>query len=147
MPIADCQETVAHSRIKIEELGKKAIFINDERKEYVRTKVDGCVLVNTTAADWVLSKSNVGDVIVELKGADVAHAAEQVHATAHYWKDNSLCIGKLAGLIVCTQYPRGANTKIQKAQQAFSRKFKGPLHVFTGNREYLFESVLSFDPK
>ena len=93
------------------------------------------------AADWVVSKCKVGDVIVELKGKDVEHATKQVVATAKLWKQKGLCQGKLAGLIVCSQYPK-ASTSVQKKQQAFASEFSGQLHVRTRNREYDLEQLL-----
>lgn len=140
----ECREAIAVSKIKLEEKGRKAIFNNLGRETYIKTRVDGCLLVNETASDWVLSKKNIGDVIVELKGRDVDHAVEQVTATADFWKEKGFSNGHMAALIVCAQYPR-IDTKIQRATQAFSKKHKAPLHVVSRNSEYLFNDVLRFD--
>jgi hypothetical protein len=105
--------------------------------------IDGCVIKQALAADWMVTKLDEGDVIVELKGRNVEHGFKQVYATARYWRDNQLGGRQFAALIVCVQYPR-VSTTIQKAKQAFAREFKGPLHVVSRNCEYEFRNVLSF---
>ena len=54
MQIANCQRVTSVSRIKIEESGRKAIFMNLARDQFVLTRVDGCVVVDSVAADWVV---------------------------------------------------------------------------------------------
>jgi hypothetical protein len=142
--ISRCTERTNVSKVKVQELGRKAIFKNKNRAIFCKTRVDGCVVKNAIAADWVLSKGNVGQIVIELKGRDVDHAVKQIEATTLLWREKNLVFGKLAGLVVCAQYPR-ANTMVQRAQDVFSRKFKGPLHIVTRNCEYVFEKVLAFD--
>lgn len=143
MCIDHCKTITTDSRITVFERGKAATFINDGRDEMVKTKFDGCVPINGVAADWIVSKQHLGDVIIELKGKNVEHGAKQIHATAQYWRSEGHVCGKIAGLLVCTRYPR-ASTSIQKSQQAFQKLFSGPLHVVTKNYEYQIENVLSF---
>ena len=88
-------------------------------------------------------KNSTGDVVIELKGKNVEHAVMQVFATAQYWTNNGFVSGKLAGLIVCKRYPR-ASPSIQRAQDKFSKSFRGPLHIVTKNYEFKFKNVLSF---
>ena len=139
---ARCVETTDVSEIKVEELGKKAIFLNKERLPHRRIKMDGCVKKNETAADFVVVKPDVGTVIIELKGKHVEHAAEQVNATARFLRGIDHQPAKLAGLIVASTYPK-ANGTVQKQQQKFYREFKGPLHVVTKNYQFDFEKILS----
>jgi hypothetical protein len=143
MQIADCQRKIFESRIKIEERRRKAIVLNCNRDQFVLTQVDGCVIKNRIAADWIVTKHDIGDVVVELKGKDVEHGVKQVYATAKYWTINELRVGAIAGLIVCNQYPR-ASTQVQRAKQAFAREFRGPLHVVSRNCEYRIEHLFSF---
>ncbi len=145
MPIRDeCQETIRHTRIVIADRGRSATFINREKLEHIRIEMDGCVVHNALAADWVLKKKDVGDLIIELKGKDVEHAVQQVMATARYLVQHQLRTGRLAGLVVAKQYHPRASTSVQRAQQAFTRAFSGPLHVASSNYEYTFERVLDY---
>jgi hypothetical protein len=107
------------------------------------TQVDGCLIVGATAADWIVTDPELGDVIVELKGKNVEYGARQILATAQYWRDSNYNLDRIAGLIVCVQYPR-TSTTVQKAQQRFLREYRGPLHVVTKNYEFKLENVLSF---
>jgi hypothetical protein len=130
------------SRVLVEECQRKATFLNHKNEKFVVTKVDGCLIKNAIAADYVVSRQGVGDVIVELKGRDVDHAVKQIEATARHWISESLGAGRMAGLVVCRQFPK-ASASVQKIQQRFTRAFGGPLHVVTKNCEYEFAHVLS----
>lgn len=138
----ECKEFTSDVRITTSERGRKATFLNPEKHAHWKIRVDGCVVENALAADWVVAKIGLGDVVVELKGKDVEHATKQVHATAALWTREKLRQGRMAALIVATQYPR-ASTKVQKAKAAFAKRFGAPLHVVTHNAEYVFETVLS----
>jgi actin-like ATPase involved in cell morphogenesis len=139
---ARCCELVSVPLIKVQEHGKKAVFKNPSLVAHEKIQMDGCVVVNETAADWVVRKPGIGTVVVELKGGDVEHGAKQVDATADFLKKHNQIVGKIAALIVSTSYPKSSTT-IQKAQALFFRKHKGPLHVVTRNCEFTFERVLS----
>lgn len=144
MNINECQISTTDSAVKVQENGRKATFLNAKREVYLKTKHDKCLVDNSLASDWVVSKDQVGDVFIELKGKDVEHGTKQVMETARFWKHNGLTHGRLAGLIVCTQYPR-IDTKIQRAKQSFAKLYQGPLHVITKNSEFRLEKVLAFD--
>ena len=144
MPIpSKCEQVTSASKIKVEELGRKAVFLNPTKAMHRKIQVDGCVIRDALAADWVLSKDGIGDVIVELKGKNVEHGAKQCLATAQFWSTNGLGQGRIAALIICRQYPH-TDTGVQVAQDRFRREYKGPLHVVTGRYEFDFERVLSF---
>lgn len=99
---------------------------------------------NSVASDFVVGRSGLGDAIIELKGTDVGHAVNQVEATLLMWHQEHLRSGRIAGLIVCAQYPR-IDTKIQRMKQRFAKNYQAPLHIVTRNPEVKLERVLSFD--
>lgn len=82
-------------------------------------------------------------VVVELKGRNVEHGADQVMATAHRWKVVEDRCDRIAGLIVGRQVP-GATTAIQLKRERFAKRFGGPLHVVNRNCDYKLEHLLSF---
>lgn len=141
--LVDFSTKTRDSKIKVSEHGKQAIILNDNRDIYYVIKVDGGLLKNKLASDYVISKLKVGDLVIELKGMDVNHAVEQVMASAQHWQDNGYRNGGIAALIVCSRKP-SIDTKIQKFIVAFGKRFKGPLHVVPRNDEFLFERVLQF---
>lgn len=133
-------------KIKLSDKGsvRHAIFLNPEGKEHTKRRMDGGHMKSQIAADWMLSKKGAGDVVVELKGRDVARAIEQVCATAKFAIENDLARGSIAALILCTQHP-GINTKMQRLMQAFATQYRGPLHARNRSGEFVFEHVLSFN--
>ncbi|WP_147250255.1 hypothetical protein [Bradyrhizobium sp. MOS003] len=141
---SECTEKMRVSKIVVGENRAKASFRNDERRWFWVTKVDGCLCHNETAADFVIEKQDQGVVVVELKGKDVPHGVEQVRATAKFWKDKNPETKRIAGLVVARQHPRHS-TSIQRHVREFARTFRGPLHVVSSKREFVFENVQSFD--
>src|SRR3954451_9375532 len=101
MSIDHCKTATTVSKIKVDELGRSAVFLNGKREKFIKIRVDGCVVKNSLAADWVLSKERVGDIIIELKGKDVDHGTRQITATAEFWTAKKFRKGKIAALIVC----------------------------------------------
>lgn len=134
------------SKIKLDDKGsvRVAVFLNPEKSSHTVWKMDKGIINNATCADWMITKGSVGDIVVELKGGDVAKALVQITATATYAKANKLLNGRTAGLVLCTQCP-AASTKIQRAKNDFARDFKGPIHVRNKSGEFVFEHVLSFN--
>jgi len=140
------EQHISVSKIKLSDKRsvRHAVFLNPERKEHIKRRMDGGYMENSTAADWMLSKPGSGDVFLELKGGDVMHAIEQVRATADFAVKNELVCGSLAALILCTEHP-GFNTKMQRMMQEFSARYKGPVHARNRGGEFVFEHVLSFN--
>ena len=141
--LAECQDITNDPLIKVEQLGRKAVIVNSSRSKHVRTRFDGCVVVGNLASDFIVTRKDLGDVIIELKGKDVEHATKQVEATAEYWRSNGHSTGVIAALIVATQYPK-ANTETRKAQERFAKTYKKPLHVVTKNFIGSLEGIFSF---
>lgn len=139
-------EVIRVSKIKLSDKGslRHAVFLNPEREEHTKRRMDGGYMKNQTAADWMLSKKGCGDVFLELKGGDVKHAIEQVAATAEFALANDLVCGSMAALVLCTEHP-GFNTKMQRLIQEFTMRYKGPVHARNRSGEFVFEHVLSFN--
>src|SRR5687768_11109637 len=85
-----CRITTNVSKIKVEENGRSAVIVNTPRVDHVVSAVDGCLVLNSVACDWVISKSEIGDIFIELKGSDVDHAVEQILETMRYWQAGGL---------------------------------------------------------
>ncbi|WP_369929363.1 hypothetical protein [Xanthomonas sp. NCPPB 2632] len=130
------------SRVKVEENGKSAVFLNPKKKRFFITKVDGGLVKHALSADFVVTQREIGDLIVELKGKDVDRAVEQVVATAEFLKrcERTGGDGRLAALIVCTRVPR-QDSKSLRLQNAFQQKHRGRLRVVAANVEHDFEKL------
>lgn len=142
----NCTQQIKHSKIKLDDpKGRRhAIFHNPNQTEFKKTAADGCWIVQKTSADWVITCCETGaQVIVELKGTDTNHATEQILATARELSESQHIGNRIAGLIVCTQYP-SIDTKIQRARLAFKRLYNAPIHVVTKSREFDISRVICF---
>lgn len=139
----DCVTKISHTRVALRgEHARSAVFLNAQRKVYRAIRMDGCLLMSTLSADWLLSLANVGDLVVEFKGVDVGHALLQVIATLRFWKTHQLRVGtsRLSGLIVCAAQRPAVSPQIQRARREMRAQFGADLVISTGNREYLFKS-------
>ena len=101
-----CIQDKKDSKIKVERDGRKVIFDNSERDTIKCVDLDCWIQSTATAkADFVVSKPGVVDVIVELKGKDIKHAADQIVATLSKWRTVPPFSKKISGLIVFTRCP------------------------------------------
>ena len=153
MPINDCCEEefarcgtdTNHPIIVLPRENKMtARFSNPAREPHIYYQVDGCLLKNETAADYVIVKEGVGAVVVELKGKDVMSGVEQIIATGRQvrtaWPDRHK--GKIAGLLVSVRVPHGAATDLQRARTMFRKEFRSNLQTCNGKKDHLFDDLL-----
>jgi hypothetical protein len=104
-----CTEELNDSKITVRRDGRRATFDNADRSTIKRVDVDCWITsTNTAKADYILSKPGIVDVIVELKGKDIAHGVEQIVATLVRWKGMPSFSKKIGGLIVFTRCPMRA---------------------------------------
>lgn len=136
-----CSTTYNFALIKVQDHGQKLLFRNDRRLNVTIVCYDGCVKIHEIAADKIVLVQGLGSIIVEFKGRDVEHATLQVLTSAQEWVSGGMHRGRIAGMIVCRQFP-AMNTYVRKAQERFARQFRGLLHVHTGFREHKFEVIL-----
>ena len=126
------------SRVKVEENGRSAVFLNLKRKRFFITRVDGGIVKNKMSADYVVTQMEVGDLVVELKGKEVGRACEQVFATIEIIRSCERKGIPVAGLVVCTRVPK-TDTKSQRLQNIFLQKHGARLKIRASNETYRFE--------
>ena len=143
---SECITTSKASKIKVEENNKSAVFLNPEKHLFHKIRIDGCVITKGKRADYLVQKEKVGQVIVELKGKNILHAADQIKATLHHIQPHTQEYRKIAGLIVCHQVPSGANTQLQKRKVEYFKAYQMHLHAVAQNEEYVFENVFTATP-
>ncbi len=97
---------------------------------------------NQCSADYALSKPGVGDVIVELKGKEVARACEQIIATAKILRKCKKGASPVAGLIVCTRVP-ATDSKALRLKNQFMQEHRAMLKICASNREYSFDEFFA----
>jgi len=107
--LRDCTEELNHSKISVKRDGRRAVFHNAERATIKCIDLDCWILSAEAAkADYIVSKPSVADVIVELKGKDIQHAADQIVVTLGKWRTAPPFSRKIGGLIVFTHCPMSA---------------------------------------
>jgi hypothetical protein len=134
-----CIQTFRDSKPKVEQNGRKAVFLNPEKVPIKKVRVDGCLIVgNTLKADYILCLPNVVDVIVELKGKDIYHARDQIVATLLFWRAHPPFSAKVAGLIICSKSPMSSSDlQVMKAKVRIRHRLSLIVDE-TGRKEYTF---------
>lgn len=78
-------EKITHSRILLEEKKTKITFLNVDRKEVHKVRIDGGVITEGIRCDYLIiypkSESDKVEHFVELKGTDIVHAFMQLDAS------------------------------------------------------------------
>lgn len=129
----NCIDTIDHSRIKVAEKSRKAIFLNPEKNQYKRGRIDGCLVYNEICADYFVSGEGK-TVIVELKGCDVARATKQLFAAADHESVKPHLDGQIGFLIICSRYP-SHNTTVQIAKQKAKKIYGAKLIILNRERD------------
>jgi len=78
-----CVQTVSHSKIKVEENGRKVIFLNPSRAQFMKGRIDGCLVTSGIRADYFVGGEGK-TVLIELKGSNIEHAFEQLLKAAEH---------------------------------------------------------------
>lgn len=131
--MSPCLEKVSHSKIKIEEMKRKAIFLNPNKVDYIKGKIDGCLVDDGIRADYFISGEGKS-VLVELKGCNIAHGCEQLFSAAEHKKVRPYLTGKLGFLMICSRFP-SHDTSVQLAMSKAKRKYGAKFLVLTKERE------------
>lgn len=139
-----CTKIVTHSRVKVEEKRKKAIFKNPNKSKYEVSRVDNCLIKDGTKCDYLVSKFAEFSVFVELKGQDVSQACDQLLASVKHPAVAPLIYNKLGFLIICQRYPR-IDSYIMRAKVKFAKEFKAGFHVVCRSGEFSIESIVKID--
>ena len=139
-----CTTLVTHSKVKVEENSRKAVFRNPQRLQYSVSKVDDCLVTSGVRTDYLVSEVGSASTLVELKGTDVEHAVEQLLTSAKHPRVSPLLEKKLGFLVICSRYPR-FDTFIMKAKIRSSREFGAGFHVLTGRAEVDLAEVVRID--
>ena len=134
-----CTDIVKHSKIKIEENKRKAIFENPQRQAIEVSRVDGCLIKSGIRCDNLVSDESVS-VLIELKGSDVNHACNQLFTAATHVKVTPLLRDKVGFLVIYSKYPR-FDTFVRKAKDRAAKEFGTGFHVVSNNGIFCLDKV------
>lgn len=123
---AHCVVVSTNTIEKFEEKRSVLNIKNASRRELLRMKVDGCLIVNGRKCDWLLvDKKTNTEVYIELKGADVGEGVKQLTSSVEALTKNPK---KKYGYVVCTRCPI-SSPAIQKLQKALLKSHSLTLRV------------------
>ena len=138
--LASCTETRTDSKIRVESHSQKAVFDNSDRAEIRIIDVD-CWLAAETGprADRIVSKPDVVDIVVELKGKNIRHALDQISATCQRWRAARSSHKRMGGLVVFSRSPDNS-ADIADSKARFLKTHNIRLQLNKNNQtEYRFE--------
>jgi hypothetical protein len=125
---AHCIVETTNSIEKFEERRSVLNIKNSARREMLRVKVDGCLIVEGKKCDWLLiDKETNTEIFIELKGADVGEGIKQICASAAALSKKPK---NKFGYIVCTRSPI-SSPAIQKLQKEILKSHALTLRVKT----------------
>ena len=139
----ECLSRLNDSYIKCEEKGKKLVFCNSNRLQFIRIKVDGCVITdNGSRCDFLIliyteSHQLTDQHFIELKGNKIEKAIEQLKNCFERFK--KITFYRRYAYIVSSHVPR-SSTKIQQYKYDFKKKFRS--NLFIKNREIQVDVLL-----
>ena len=137
----ECIRRTSDPIIPLKDAGLRATFENKSRKKYTIYDVDGCLIKNSTAADFAIESAANKMVIVEFKGRHVEHAIHQVSETIKYFVESRGFQGRFASVIVSRQVPIGAAT-LNRHKLAFRKKHAGaPLIISSSKRCFCLDEL------
>lgn len=123
---AHCVVVSTNSIEKFEEKRSVLNIKNASRRELLRMKVDGCLIVEGRKCDWLLvDKKTNTEVYIELKGVDVGEGVKQLTSSVEALTKNPK---KKYGYVVCTRCPI-SSPAIQKLQKALLKSHSLTLRV------------------
>lgn len=112
-------------------------FGNSQRMQYKKVHVDGGAVMVGVRCDYMLTSDDEHEEhFIELKGTDVKHAIEQLHATIATLGEFT---DKRHSYVVSSNQAPALKTIVQKAKIEFKKKYKSTLDV----KEKLIEVKLN----
>lgn len=122
-----CQTMCTHRRIVLQENRSKITFFNPSRSDVRQIRVDGCMITDGCACDWLLISQDGHEHYVELKGCDVKHALEQLEQSISKLSADAGGCDKKA-FVVSTRCPL-SSPEIQGRQIYFKKRYRATLVV------------------
>ena len=136
-----CTRRINHSKIKVEENKRKAIFNNPLNELYEVSIVDGCLVKEGIRCDSLVTKKDYSSVLIELKGANVQHACDQLFTAVSHPDVAPLIDKKVGFLVICSKFPK-FDTFVRKAIDRAAKQFGSGFHVVCNQGTFDIENVV-----
>ncbi len=133
----NCEEITNDVKIVLEEKRSKITFINNLTRYIHKIKIDDCVIKEGPRCDYLLIDNADTYYWVELKGADVKHAIEQLKASMIKFGNKT---NQSYSFIISTKVNPSLSTTIQVKKRYFIEHFKSILNVKNSPCEFDIET-------
>lgn len=134
---AACCNLVGHKRITVSENGKTFTLLNPRKSLINVIRVDGCVIKNNIACDWLFVPENHAlEYFIELKGSDVGRALEQLRSTIEMLSLEKRKLPKKC-FVISARCPL-VSTEVQIYASRFKKNYNADLLI----RRLVYESDL-----
>lgn len=125
-----CRTVTKVSNIKVEENKRKAVFSNPASASYDVFRVDGCVITEGERCDFLVRKEKTHSALVELKGADIEKAVDQLEKSLNHANVKSLLRGSLTAVAVVSKVRvPNADFYLLKTKKRFLSQYKCTFHA------------------
>ncbi|MGM9740214.1 MAG: hypothetical protein ACI3ZP_06375 [Candidatus Cryptobacteroides sp.] len=115
------------SKIKFEENNRKIVFLNPERKTYLKVAVDGCTIRDGLRCDnLLLSSDEHEERYVELKGVQVMHAIDQLEVTINRLGEYD---ENRHAFVISTNVAPAITSQIQRKIKLFKQTYNSSLTI------------------
>jgi hypothetical protein len=122
----ECEVVAICSNITLKEKKCRMNFRNPQQSKVRRVRIDGCVIKDERPrCDWLVISQDLVEHYVELKGADIKRAIEQIEATIKAVGEYES--GRKA-FIISTHVPM-LTTSVQQAKKKVWHNYKAKLEI------------------
>jgi hypothetical protein len=122
-----CETETRQPILVLHEEKSRMVFQNPARKKLRRVQVDGCLAIDGIKCDFLVISETDFEHFVELKGADVRHAADQLSATIARISA-SVTVAAKHCFIVSTRCPL-LTPEIQNLKKRFKKRYNATLTI------------------
>ncbi len=120
----ECIEKTNDKKIVCKEKKQIIIFYNDQRKDVLKIRVDGCQITVGKKCDYLVEHDTIQNYI-ELKGKNLSYAFLQLEETIKQLKKEEYIIKSF----IVSSYSPLSSVQIQQKKLYFKKKLKSELTV------------------
>lgn len=120
--------TTTNNDVLLKEAGKKVLVKNSDKLSIKKITYDGCEVKNLKGVDYICRIDPDTDILIELKGADIYHAIQQINNTLHTLTKKNDLLSNRIGVLKCRQVPK-AGRHILKSREKLLRSFKCKVEI------------------
>jgi len=127
----NCEQEINYTKKTLKEKKSELLLENPQKLNLLIIKVDGCVIKQQTACDYIILPSPEKyevEIYLELKGNHIPDGVQQIETTIKRLSNNTQTQKKIC-FVVPTRVNPQFNPDIQKHKKIFKQKYNATLIV------------------